>query len=68
MQSALNFVYVYAHVLFIFPKTDHFHETATESVLDDTGSDACAKVQDRLLKAWSVIEPNAEACGSALFR
>lgn len=37
-------------------------------MLDDAGSDACAKVQDRLLKAWNAIEPNAEACGSALFR
>jgi len=37
-------------------------------VLDNTGSDACAKVQEQLLKAWNVIEPNSEAFGSTLFR
>jgi len=36
--------------------------------LDYAGSDACAKVQDQLVKAWTAIEPNAEACGTALFR
>jgi len=39
-----------------------------QTVMVDAGSDACAKVQDQLLKAWSVIEPNVEACGSAFFR
>jgi len=47
-------------------RTDNL--TATKNVLDTAGSDACAKVQDQLMKAWNVIEPNAEACGSALFR
>jgi len=37
-------------------------------MLCGAGSDACARVQDQLLKAWSAIEPNAEACGLALFR
>jgi len=37
-------------------------------VLDGAGSEACAKVQEQLVKAWNAIEPNAEACGSAFFR
>jgi len=37
-------------------------------LLGAAGSEACAKVEEQLVKAWNVIEPNAEACGVALFR